>query len=117
MTAAWTVVACALGGVGAVLRVAVTQALEGRAPGGASTATAAVNIVGSAALGAVAALGGDVALLVLGSGLLGGFTTFSTWMVEGDTLLAAGRRRAFAAVLLVPAVVGVAAYAAVRAVA
>ena len=114
MTPLWVAAACVLGGVGAVLRVAATQALEARLPGGAPAATAAVNVAGSAALGVVAGLGGDVALLVLGSGLLGGFTTFSTWMVEGDVLLRDGRRAAGLLVLAVPAIVGIAAYAAAR---
>jgi CrcB protein len=76
--------------------------------------TALINIVGAGLLGVVAALGNDVALLVLGGGLLGGLTTFSTWMVEVDTLHRRGLVTWAAAALVVPAVLGAAAYALTR---
>lgn len=69
------------GGVGAVARYTVGRAalsLTDRPLG-----TAVVNVVGAATLGLVVALGshGDTRQ-VLAVGLLGGFTTFSTWIVE-----------------------------------
>ncbi len=68
----------ALGGLGAVARVALT-----RAWGGAIRGTLAVNLAGALALGLLAGAGldGDARML-LGGGLLGAFTTFSTWMAE-----------------------------------
>jgi CrcB protein len=67
-----------LGGLGAVARVVLT-----RTWGGPGRGTLAVNLVGSSAVGLLvgAGVGGD-ALLLLGGGLLGAFTTFSTWVAE-----------------------------------
>lgn len=110
----WWVLAIALGGVGALVRVAATRLLEERVPGGAPTATAAINVVGAAAMGVVAATGSTTALLVLGGGLLGGLTTFSTWMVEVD---GRARLRDGAVLLAVPLALGAVAYALGRALA
>lgn len=73
------------GGIGAVIRWLVSAWLAGRTPVG--TGTMAVNLVGSLALGAVVAASHNGQLhpdasVVLGTGLLGALTTFSTWMVE-----------------------------------
>ncbi|MDX1691777.1 MAG: CrcB family protein [Acidimicrobiia bacterium] len=86
-----TLLAVAAGGLGAAARygvgVAAQRRFEGRAVG-----TAVVNVAGAAALGwLLAADPSSGRLLVLGTGFLGGFTTFSTWMVE--TLALAGGRR------------------------
>ncbi len=74
---AWIGVGLA-GGIGAVLRVVLTEAA-----GGPVLGTAAVNVVGAALLGLLVGTGagGDL-LFVLGVGGLGAFTTFSTWMAE-----------------------------------
>ena len=79
------------GGVGAVLRFvldgAVRQVLGGRWPWG----TALINVSGSFLLGLLTGLAGRALppelLLVLGTGLLGGYTTFSTASVETVRLL------------------------------
>ena len=113
---AWYLLAIPLGGFGAVARVFTTRLGERHVPGGAITMTALINIVGAGLLGVVAALGNDVALLVLGGGLLGGLTTFSTWMVEVDTLHRRGLVAWAAVALVVPAVLGAAAYALTRSV-
>ncbi|MCQ3803579.1 MAG: CrcB family protein [bacterium] len=73
------------GGIGAVIRWLVSVWLADRTPGG--TGAAVVNLAGSLALGAVVALSRHGQLhpqvaVVLGTGLLGALTTFSTWMVE-----------------------------------
>lgn len=73
------------GGIGAVIRWLVSVRLADRAPRGAGTAV--VNLAGSLALGVVLAASGHGRLhpdlaAVLGAGLLGSLTTFSTWMVE-----------------------------------
>ncbi|WP_261663252.1 fluoride efflux transporter CrcB [Deinococcus sp. Marseille-Q6407] len=87
----------ALGGAaGAALRHAATLLL---APltlrAGWPLAVLLINLLGSLLLGLLLALVGrgalsDAARLALGSGLLGGFTTFSTFSVDLDTLLARG---------------------------
>lgn len=73
------------GGVGAVIRWLVSAWFADRAPRG--TGTTAVNLVGALGLGMVVALSHNGQLhpdaaVVVGTGLLGALTTFSTWMVE-----------------------------------
>lgn len=80
------------GGVGAGLRYVLDQAIpaRGRFPLGILI----VNVSGSFVLGLVTGLGAVVAPevgMVLGLGLLGGYTTFSTVSVE--SVLLAERRR------------------------
>lgn len=111
----WYLAAAVLGGVGATTRVWVTQVGETRIRGGAPMATALINIAGAAAIGVVVAISGDIGVLVVGGGLLGGFTTFSTWMVEVDAFNRAGRVREAALTLVVPTVLGAVAYAVTRA--
>jgi CrcB protein len=73
------------GFVGTVLRYAVDLAL------GATAGTLAVNVVGSFALGAVvASVPNRRRQLLLGTGLLSSFTTYSTFAVETTSLPAAG---------------------------
>ncbi|HVR33932.1 MAG TPA: CrcB family protein [Acidimicrobiia bacterium] len=72
------------GGVGSALRYLVSAPLNDRLP---ASGTAVVNVVGSLALGLLVGWystrdGGGTARLALGTGLLGGFTTFSAWMAE-----------------------------------
>lgn len=98
------ILAVALGGaVGALARhglsTAIAAAFGGRFPLG----TLIVNVAGSFAMGGLAALFADrmhvapeVRLLLL-TGLLGAFTTFSTFSVETLSLLQAGRWLAAAA--------------------
>lgn len=79
------------GGLGAVARVvldlAITQRMRRAFPWGITV----VNMTGSFMLGVLvgASVGSDV-LFVAGTGLLGGYTTFSTWMVQTDELGARG---------------------------
>ena len=88
----------ALGGVGAMLRFLLDGAVTRRTGGGFPFGTLAVNLSGALVLGVVAgaALSGD-AYEVWGVGLLGGYTTFSTWMLETHRL--ATERRGLAAVV------------------
>lgn len=111
----WYLVAVLFGGLGTVGRVWATQVGETRVPGGAPMVTGLVNVVGAAAIGIVVALSGDIGVLVLGSGLLGGFTTFSTWMVEVDAFNRCNRVREAALTLVLPAILGAVAYAITRA--
>lgn len=77
-----------LGGLGSVARVLLDDAVMRRAAGtGFPVGILVVNVLGSLALGLAVGAGvnGD-ALRVIGIGLLGGFTTFSTWMLDTDGL-------------------------------
>ena len=75
------------GAIGAWARFAVGGAVTARRPSAFPYGTFVVNLTGGFALGLLVGLSvvGD-ALLVLGTGLLGGYTTFSTWMVEAQRL-------------------------------
>ncbi|HET6551850.1 MAG TPA: fluoride efflux transporter CrcB [Solirubrobacter sp.] len=83
---AWVGVAV-FGAVGALLRFEVSSAITKRHPSRFPYGTFAVNITGAFLLGLLtgAELSGKP-LLVFGTGLLGAYTTFSTWMVEAERL-------------------------------
>jgi fluoride exporter len=78
-----TFLAVIAGSVGAAARYGVAGAVQRRTGSSLPVGTAAVNLVGALALGVIVGIFGTGAAgtAVLG-GLLGGFTTFSTWMVE-----------------------------------
>jgi len=107
----------ALGAVGAVLRVLGTQLVAARMRGSLPLGTLVVNVVGAFALGALVALDpGDDTRRLLGTGLLGAFTTFSAWMLETSTLAAAGRRRDAVALVVGSLALGLAAVSLGRAI-
>lgn len=101
------VVAMALaGGLGALARVECSAFLARR--GRAGSAIRTINITGTLLLAAlVAADPAPAWRQVIGAGLLGGFTTFSTWMVEIDART--GRDRAAAVALPVVLALAIAA--------
>lgn len=74
--------------------------------------TLAVNVSGALVLGFVvaAALPGDWAPIV-GTGFLGAYTTFSTWMLQTYELATNRETRPAAANIVIPALVGLAAAA------
>jgi fluoride exporter len=89
----WTGVAL-LGGLGAVLRFRLDAFVQVRSAGEFPLGTLVVNLVGSFVLGVLT--GADVtgdALLLVGTALLGSFTTFSTWMLETERLAEDGEGR------------------------
>jgi len=100
------------GGVGALLRWGIASFLPKRGDGFPVGITV-VNVVGSFLLGIVvgftASDGIDVATAPITAGLLGGFTTFSTWMVDIEE---AQSSRVSAAIVVVPLMLGLAAAAA-----
>ena len=66
------------GAAGAYARFAVAAAVTARRPGDFPWGTFVVNLTGAGITG--------TALFVLGTGFMGGYTTFSTWMVETQRL-------------------------------
>lgn len=81
------------GGVGAALRFAVDVAITSRWRRPFPLATFLVNLSGSLALGLlVGAVSGPTALALVGTGVLGGYTTFSTASYDAIRLARAGHR-------------------------
>jgi fluoride exporter len=76
-----------LGAAGALARFLLDGAVGRRLGGGFPFGTLIVNATGAFVLGVLvgAALGGD-AYRLAGTGLLGAYTTFSTWMLESHRL-------------------------------
>jgi len=86
-TLVWTAVA-AFGALGALARFRIDRAVSVRWPSDFPLGTLVVNLTGSFALGIlVGASPAREALFVAGTGFLGGYTTFSTWMVESERLV------------------------------
>jgi fluoride exporter len=94
-----------LGGIGAMLRFLLDGAVTRRTGGGFPFGTLAVNLSGALILGILtgAALRGD-GYELWGVGLVGGYTTFSTWMLETHRL-AAERRGLAAAINIIGSIV------------
>jgi CrcB protein len=99
----------ALGALGAVLRYAVDTRVQAHVRAQFPVGTLAVNLSGALALGVLtgAHVGGD-ALLLAGAGLVGAYTTFSTWMFETQRLDEQGNRRLAAAYVAVSVAGGLA---------
>jgi CrcB protein len=99
-------------GVGALLRFTLHRAVQARRVDVFPLGTLAVNTLGCLILGVLhgAGVGGDTALL-LGTALLGSFTTFSTWMVETERLAGEGETTFAAANVLISLALGLAAVA------
>lgn len=83
MDAATVVAVLGAGAVGAVLRHTVVGWWSKRTPAQPRDGVALVNALGSFALGLITATApASEVQLIVGTGLLGGFTTFSTWLVS-----------------------------------
>ena len=108
------------GALGAVARHAVTDA-AGSAPERRAVAVLVINVAGSALLGAVVGLArahglGPDAVVIVGAGLCGGFTTFSAYTHltvllvggGGDELRGVALRTAVAGLVISPLVAGIA---------
>jgi len=111
----WIAVAL-LGGLGAVARYLVSTAVARRSDGWFPWGTLAVNVSGTTLLGLLTgvALHGDALTLAAG-GLIGSYTTFSTWMLDSDRLAEHHSGRALAANLIGSLLLGLAAVALGRA--
>jgi fluoride exporter len=80
-----------LGGFGAIARFLLDAAVEERVAGQFPAGTFVVNSAGSFALGILTGASlGHHSSLVFATGLLGSFTTFSTWMLESHRLAEEG---------------------------
>ncbi|MEV5238655.1 CrcB family protein [Streptomyces cinnamoneus] len=118
-----TVCAVSLGGgLGAAARYAAAR-LWPVAPGGFPWTTMTVNIVGCLAMGALTVVLAELwparplARPFLATGVLGGFTTFSTYVVDSQHLLGDGRAAAgLACTVLTPLAAVAAAWSGARAV-
>jgi CrcB protein len=95
------------GAVGAIARFLLDGVVSARASSSFPWGTLVVNLTGAFALGFVTGkLSGDAQLLV-GTGLLGGYTTFSTWMFESHRLGEDGELRASVVNLLGSLILGI----------
>jgi fluoride exporter len=98
-----------VGGLGALARFTLDGAVAARLGRQLPFGTLAVNLSGAFALGILAAtLSGD-AYRIAGTGFLGAYTTFSTWMFESHRLGEDGRLRAAALNIAVSLALGLAA--------
>ncbi len=106
------------GGTGAACRYGISRLVAGRYGGALPLATILINVTGCFALGFTASflagLHRDTALptALLATGFLGGYTTFSTYALEGVVLYLDGSRRVALVSVVGPVVVGMVAAAA-----
>jgi CrcB protein len=99
-----------LGGAGALLRFRLDGVVQQRAAGALPLGTLVVNLAGSFGAGLLTGLAvGDTVSLLVATGLLGSFTTFSTWMLETERLAEEGERRLALVNVVVPLAGGLAA--------
>ena len=110
MSLAITLAVGVIGGLGALARFTVDGVVAGRAGRSFPFGTLAVNLIGAVILGALAGAALDPdAYRVAGTGLIGSFTTFSTWMLETHRLGEDDQPRGGLANLLVSLTLGIAA--------
>ena len=97
-----------VGGIGAIARFGLDGAVGARLRQGFPYGTLVVNVLGAFVLGVLvgAAVGGD-AYRLAGTGLLGAFTTFSTWALESHRLGEDGELRVGALNFAVSLVLGI----------
>ncbi len=101
-----------LGGVAALARFRLDGAVSRRLGGGFPWGTLVVNGVGALLAGLVAGVAPDEGVRVLlAIGVLGSFSTFSTWMLETQRLAEDSRPWLAAANVAIPVAVGIAAVA------
>jgi fluoride exporter len=90
-TLGWVLVGPA-GALGALARYGTGRAMSRALALGAPWGVLVVNLLGAFLLGlVVGARPGDTALVAMGTGFLGAFTTFSAWMIETDDIARGGR--------------------------
>lgn len=110
-----TALAVALGGaLGAPLRYLIDVWLQERNGGPFPRGTLAVNVIGTFVLGVVLGLAaggsvGDGVVALLGTGLCGALTTYSTFSLDAVRLVEEGRARTAAAYVALSLILGIAA--------
>lgn len=108
---AWIAVGL-IGGGAAGARFLLDYEVSALAGGSFPTGILAVNLLGAFALGLITGSGLDGhALTILGGGLVGSFSTFSTWMLDTQRLGAARQARLAWANLVVSQIAGFAVFA------
>ena len=101
-----------VGGVGAIGRFLLDGAIAGRLGRSFPWGTLTVNITGAFLLGTLVAAGiGDDTLRLGATGVLGSFTTFSTWALESHRLGEDGQLRLGVVNFAISLLLGVAAVA------
>lgn len=99
-----------LGGVGACARFAVDLLVSLRERGAFPLGTLVVNLSGALGLGVLAGAVADADVMrLLATGLLGAYTTFSTWMFQSQRLAADGEAGGGALNIVLSAALGLAA--------
>lgn len=99
-----------VGGVGAILRFVLDGAVSARVRGGFPCGTLIVNLTGAFILGLlVGVVPGQEADRIAGTGLIGAFTTFSTWTLESHRLGEDGQLRLGIVNFAVSVILGIAA--------
>lgn len=112
MSAGTTVLVGLAGALGALLRYLVDGAVMRRSGRALPFGTMAVNLSGAFLLGILTGLAASTdATLIAGTGLVGGYTTFSTWMLETQRLVEDRQGRWAVANVVVGLAVGLAAVA------
>jgi CrcB protein len=108
---AWIAVGL-LGGIAAAARFVLDAEITARRSGRFPLGILAVNLLGALALGVVAGAGvhGETYVVIAG-GVIGSFTTFSTWILDSHRLAASGAERLAALNLGLSLVAGFAAVA------
>lgn len=86
-----TTAAIVAGGLGALARYSLAGIVQRHVRSNHPWGTAVVNVTGAAVLGTLIALhasghASNATVTIAGTGFAGGFTTFSTWMVESVRL-------------------------------
>lgn len=98
------------GGFGALLRVLVGRAVVAATHAPVAAGTFVVNTTGALAMGLLVGIApSQSAQQLVGVGLLGGYTTFSSWMVETVRLASDGSRWLAALNLMASTLIGLAA--------
>jgi len=97
-----------LGGIGALGRLLLDGLVSARSAGTFPAGTLTVNLIGSLLLGILVGAGpGEDVLRLAATGLIGSFTTFSTWMLETQRLAEEGDGRIAAANVAVSLALGI----------
>jgi CrcB protein len=98
-----------VGGLGAIGRLVIDSAVSDRVGRQFPYGTLVVNLTGAFLLGLLVGLAPDDAgFRIAGTGLIGAFTTFSTWSLESHRLVEDGELRGGLANIVVSLILGVA---------